>query len=105
MLAYGAFGSCACACQYSPSTLTSAKAPNAIILTIFWFIDASLELKRSYILEYSAMLLRKSKSPAGQTGQNCQSARYLSSAHHNTSYLPATFRCISIDIRTHVIDA
>src|ERR1700730_6755093 len=68
MLAYGAFGSCACACQYSPNTIPSAKAPNAIILTIFWFIDSSLEFRRSYILEYSAMLLRKSKSPASQAG-------------------------------------
>jgi hypothetical protein len=46
MLAYGPFGSCACAGQHWPRTITSAKAPHAILVVVFWFIDSSLwELK------------------------------------------------------------
>src|SRR6266404_7516455 len=41
MLGYGALASCARACHHAPSTTTSAKVPNAIVLTIFRFIDSS----------------------------------------------------------------
>jgi len=35
---YGVLASCACACHAAPSTTTSAKLPNAIVLSIFRFI-------------------------------------------------------------------
>src|ERR1700690_3937585 len=50
MLAYAVFASCACACRHWPSTITSANAPSAFILTVFCFIDPSLELRCTYKL-------------------------------------------------------
>src|ERR1039458_9495733 len=39
MLRYGVLASCACACQAELSKTTSANPPNAIVPTIFRFID------------------------------------------------------------------
>src|SRR5579863_4353730 len=49
MLGYGSLASCACACRNSPSPITSASVPSAIMAAIFstiWFIDSSWGIKR-----------------------------------------------------------
>jgi hypothetical protein len=49
MLGYGVFASAACACPHAPSATTSAKVPNAIVLTNFRFID--------FLLQYGVKLV------------------------------------------------